>query len=159
MLYEVITIAVENKIHLCKQAGMLPQAYGAVYAASKKYYSAHKDIALYTSEDKPQNLGEWFFIMNISEESPWRRHILGEFEKSIDELGFSGIHMDTYGFPKTAYSKLNGKRKLEKLNEQFPSLINDTKKMLESKMNESALTFNAVITSYSIHYTKLYETG
>ena len=137
-------IAVENKIELCRKAGILPQAYGAVYAASKEYYSTHKDMALYTNDDRPQNLGDWFFIMNISEESPWREHILDEFRKTVTEMNFAGIHMDTYGFPKMAYSKLNEHRKLEKLNEQFPSLINETKKILDKETDENALTFNAV---------------
>lgn len=137
-------IAVDNKIKLCKEAGILSQAYGAIYATSKEYYNTHKEFALYTNDDKPQNLGEWFFIMNISEESPWREHILSEFRKSVSEMDFAGIHMDTYGFPKMAYSKLNGHKKLEKLNEQFPSLINDTKKILNEEKDESALTFNAV---------------
>ena len=141
---ELSKIAVENKIKLCKEARILPQAYGAIYASSKEYYSSHKDVALYTNDDKPQNLGDWFFIMNISSESPWREHILNEFKKSITDMGFEGIHMDTYGFPKMAYSKLDGNKKLEKLNEQFPSLINDTKKMLSQEKDESALTFNAV---------------
>lgn len=137
-------IAVENKIGLCKEAGILPQAYGAIYASSKEFYETHKDMALYTNDGRPQNLGKWFFIMNISKESPWRNHILGEFKKAVSDMGFEGIHMDTYGFPKMAYSKLNGRKKLEKLNEQFPSLINDTKMILTEEKIETALTFNAV---------------
>ena len=43
--------------------------------------------------------------------------------KKAWSLGFDGIHMDAYGFPKTAVSRLNGEEKIERLDEDFPSLI------------------------------------
>lgn len=136
--------AIENKIDNCHLVGIKALAYGAIYATSKKFYEAHKDWALYTNNEIPQNLGNWFFIMNISQKSPWRQHIINEYVKAIKIFDFDGIHMDTYGFPKTAYSNLDGVRKLERLNEQFPSLIAETRKALVTVKKEACITFNSV---------------
>lgn len=136
--------AVVNKIESCKKVGMTTLAYGAVYASSKPFYESHPEWALYTNDDKPQNLGNWFYIMNISETSPWRKHIVNEFGKAISEMAFDGIHMDTYGFPKKAYSHLGGDRILEHLDEQFESLISDTREQLLKVTETPAITFNSV---------------
>lgn len=136
--------AVEHKISACHLRGIKTLGYGAIYAASKSFYEAHKSWALYTNSDQPQNLGDWFYIMNISEVSPWRSHIIQEFQKAIEVFDFDGIHMDTYGFPKTAYSKLDGVKKIEYLDKQFPSLIGETKQAINRSKDGASITFNAV---------------
>ncbi len=136
--------AVLNKIEACKRVGMKSLAYGAIYASSKEFYESHKEWALYTNDGRPQNLGNWFYIMNISETSPWRRHILHEFVEAIRVMDFDGIHMDTYGFPKKAYSYLGKKRHLEHLDNQFSSLVSDTRRQLLELKEDPAITFNAV---------------
>jgi len=136
--------AISSKIKGCRNAGMKTLAYGAIYAASKTFYEEHKEWALYTNDGRPQNLGNWFYIMNIAQACPWRGHIIGEFKKALDVMGFDGIHMDTYGFPKIAYSNLNNVRKIEHLNEQFEGLIEDTKEALATNSDEPCITFNSV---------------
>lgn len=137
--------AVKNKVKLCHKYGMKALAYGAVYAASREFYEKYKDLALYDNTGNVQNLGDnWLFIMNTSPESPWVQHIISEFKKAVELFDFDGIHMDTYGFPKTAYSMLNGQKKLERLDEHFPVLINNTRKQLETVKDDIGLIFNAV---------------
>lgn len=136
--------AVRNKLELCHKYGMKAFAYGAVYAASKKFYEAHKDWALYDNSGNVQSLGNWLIIMNIAPESPWTKHIIHEFAKAIGILGFDGIHMDTYGFPKTAFSIHNGERKLERLDKGLPLFINYARKELEKIKEEVGILFNAV---------------
>lgn len=137
-------IAVRDKIDLCHRHGMTALAYGAVYAASKEFYEQHTDWALYDNCGNVQSLGNWLIIMNISNESPWSRHIVGQFSKAIQVLGFDGIHMDTYGFPKTAYSMLDGKKNFEKLHDDIPNLINLARSELEKYKEDVGLSFNAV---------------
>lgn len=136
--------AVSSKIDSCRRSGMKTLAYGAIYAASKPFYETHKEWALYTNDQRPQNLGNWFYIMNISKDSPWRNHIICEFKKAITEMDFDGIHMDTYGFPKIAYSNLDGQRKLERLNEQFEGFVYDTRTELQKVVQNPCITFNSV---------------
>lgn len=59
-------------------------------------------------------------------------------------MGFDGIHMDTYGFPKTAYSHLNIQPELIRLDEEFPSLIEQTRKELSADGKDPYLIFNNV---------------
>lgn len=137
-------IAVRNKIKKCHQYGMKALAYGAVYSACNEFYESHRDWALYKNNGFVQSIGDWLYIMNPSPESPWTEHITGEFRKAVEKLGFDGVHMDTYGFPKSAYSALNGERKLVRLEEYYPALICKTRKKLESVKEDIGIIFNAV---------------
>nr|WP_232243252.1 glycoside hydrolase family 66 protein [Paenibacillus sp. GSMTC-2017] len=135
---------VEEKIKLCHHYGMKAVAYGAVYAASKEFADRHPDWRLYTSSGDPFDFIGIFNIMNISADSPWHHHIVAEYRKAVTELDFDGIHMDTYGFPKTGWSRRNGKPRLERLEDQFPVLIESTREALASVKDDSCLIFNNV---------------
>lgn len=135
---------VKEKIALCRMYGMKAIAYGAVYAASREFYEAHKEWALYDSSDKVLELIGLFYIMNIAVDSPWHNHILEQYERAVELVDFDGIHMDTYGFPKTAISRLNGTKRVEVLKEQFPVLINHARERLERLKGDVGLIFNNV---------------
>ncbi|MEK3883355.1 glycoside hydrolase family 66 protein [Paenibacillus sp. PL2-23] len=135
---------VEEKIALCHAHGMKAVAYGAVYAASKAFAEQHPDWRLYTGAGEPYDFIGIFNIMNISPASPWHGHIVAEYGKAVEQLGFDGIHMDTYGFPKTAWSRLEGVPRLERLEEQFPALIESTREALSELKDDVCLIFNNV---------------
>ncbi|GKU76488.1 glycoside hydrolase family 66 protein [Paenibacillus sp. L3-i20] len=135
---------VEEKIRLCHRYGMKAVAYGAVYAASKAFADNNPAWRLYTSSGEPYDFIGIFSIMNISSDSPWHRHIVDEYQKAVTLLDFDGIHMDTYGFPKTGWSRLNGKSRLERLGEQFPELIESTRDALSIAKDDICLIFNNV---------------
>ena len=118
---EVDLEIVKKKINTCRNYGMKSIGYGAIYAASKSYYEANQESALYTSAGEPLVFIDIFYIMNVSGDCKWRSHIIEEYAKAVSIVGFDGIHMDTYGFPKTAYSYQ--KNRLIKLAEEYPSLI------------------------------------
>lgn len=134
---------VKQKIEMCHNYGIKAIAYGAIYAASKEFYGAHKELALYNSDDKPYDFINIFYIMNISKDSPWQSHIIEEYAKAI-AIGFDGIHMDTYGFPKTAVSKMKNMDRLEYLEEEFPNLIDHAKNVLTKNKKDVSLIFNNV---------------
>ncbi|MFC5468957.1 glycoside hydrolase family 66 protein [Cohnella suwonensis] len=140
---QVSLSAIGNKIELCRRYGMKAIAYGAIYAASKGFAEKYPDWGLYTSAGDPFDFIGIFRIMNIEPDSPWHAHIIEQYAKSV-ELGFDGIHLDTYGFPKTAWSRLNGERKLIKLEEHFPALIDNTRAKLSKLRDEVCLIFNNV---------------
>jgi len=52
--------------------------------------------------------------------------------------------MDTYGYPKSGFSKLEGELQLERLDEQFPVLINHTREELSKSKKDVTLIFNNV---------------
>lgn len=137
--------AVGNKLEVCHKYGMKALAYGAVYGASYDFYKTHEEWALLNNDGKTIGLGgNWLIIMNTSPDSPWSEHIVNEYKKAVEEIGFDGIQLDTYGYPKKAYSTVNGQLKLERLDTHFPGLINTTREVLEKSGKDVGLIFNAV---------------
>lgn len=133
--------AVKKKIEACHRYGIKAIGYGAVYAASREFYDKHREWGLYTSAGDPLVFIDTFYLMNVAKQSPWRTHMIEQYARAVSEVGFDGIHMDTYGFPKTAYSYQ--RQQLIRLEEEYPSLIDDTKKRLE-EIKETYLIFNNV---------------
>lgn len=139
---EVDLETVKKKIQACKSYGMKSIGYGAIYAASIEFFEQHKEWAFYTSANDPLVFIDIFYIMNMAKNSPWRKHIIEEYAKAIEDVGFDGIHMDTYGFPKSAYSYKQ--EELVRLEEEFSSLIEDSKERLNQITKDNHLIFNNV---------------
>lgn len=135
---------VRSKIKSAAGYGMKTMAYGAVYAASREFYESHKDWAFYNGNQEVFRFIDVFYIMNVEKESPWRNHLIHQYKDAIMKAGFSGIHMDTYGFPKRAYSHLQEQPRLVRLDQEFCGLIDDTRKGLEEAADDPCLVFNNV---------------
>ena len=148
---EISANTIRKKIVDAKSLGMHPIAYGAVYAASMNFFAKHPKWAFYNSCGDPFVFIDIFYIMNIIESSPWRAHLLKEYQKAISIMGFEGIHMDTYGFPKTAYSHLNKKPELVRLENSLPTLIDEISEELICE-NKPYLIFNNV-GAWPVHKT------
>ncbi|SKA93047.1 dextranase [Caloramator quimbayensis] len=134
---------VKEKMNISHKYGMKNLAYGAVYAAGPEFYNKNKDMALYDNTGKPIGFDGFLYVMDISKYNPWRRHIINEFKKAI-EIGFDGIHMDQYGFPKEAVSIIEDKKTIRSLREDFPDFINDVKKSLKNSFGDVIVAFNSV---------------
>lgn len=134
--------AVRNKIDLCHQYGMKAVAYGAIYASSIEFFKKHEEWGFYNQKQEAIDFANLFYIMDISENSPWVEHIKGEYKKAITVLDFDGIHMDTYGFPKMAFSHEDSQ--VRKLNELYPKFIDAVYDDLIDEKDEVSLFFNAV---------------
>ena len=135
---------VKNKIRRGQEKGMLAMAYGAVYAASRPFFERHRDWAFYNSQQEPFVFIDTFYLMNMQRGSPWREHLIGQYREAMESMGFDGIHMDTYGFPKTAYSHLNGQPEPVRLDREFPSLIEQVRQELTAVDKTPYLIFNNV---------------
>jgi dextranase len=136
--------AVTGKIELCHQHGMSTMAYGAIYAASKEFYDQHPTWGLNDSGGTPITFIDIFYIMNVAESSPWHQHIIDEYKKTISQLGFDGIHMDTYGFPKKGYDNDVKSGEVIEMDQAFPVLINNTKEQLSKIKEDVNIIFNNV---------------
>lgn len=132
---------VKNKIKACREHGIRPFAYGAVYAATKETYKKHPDWAFQLKNGEPFIFANWMIFMDTSADTPWCQHIIGEYTKSVAMLGFQGIHMDTYGFPKYAW---NNKKKRVSLAETFTGMISKAKAAVNAVDDRAGVIFNAV---------------
>ncbi|MHB8296191.1 MAG: glycoside hydrolase family 66 protein [Acidimicrobiales bacterium] len=81
--------------------GAVAQAYAPVYASDREFAAAHASWRLYRSDGAPQRLGELLEIMG-PEDVGWQRHWLGAYGGACDALGFTGLHLDSYGYPRSA---------------------------------------------------------
>jgi len=132
---------IRNKINLCKQHGIRPFAYGAVYSASKEAYAKHPSWALYKKDKEVLSFADWLVFMDTSNDAPWCNYIIEQYADSVKRLGFQGIHMDTYGFPKYVY---NDKQERISLAETFPGMIKLAKQAVKEIDDKAGVIFNAV---------------
>lgn len=137
---EVAPGVVARRVQQCKQLGMAPIAYGAVYGPEPEFILERPDWLLYDSAGKPLNLIELFYITDLRP-GGWREHIMQEFEAAVHSVGFEGIHMDQYGFPKLAYDAAGV---LVNPSEDFPSMIDEAARRVKGVNPEAGVIFNAV---------------
>ena len=130
---------IRQKIAACHAHGMLAMAYGAVYAASRTFWEAHREWGLYAGVGRPMVFIDTFYYMDL--ESPWREHLLGQYVEAVERVGFDGVHMDTYGEPKRALSVMGEPRALE---HSLATLIADADTALRRAGHIPHLIFNNV---------------
>lgn len=134
------TRTIHSRIIQAASHGMKSIAYGAIYGAGNDFAHEHQGWRLYDLNHQPIRFFDFLSIMNVNPSCGWHDYIINEYRQAV-EFGFDGIHMDTYGFPKTAYSNegiaLN-------LPEDFGQLIDDTKTSLTNINPSSQLIFNCV---------------
>lgn len=116
-------------------------AYGAVYGAEPEFADAHPALVLLDEQGQRVSLAELFYIMNIAPGSPWVPLIVAEFARAVRELEFDGIHLDQYGFPKTART---ADGELVDLSEHFPPLIDAARAAVVAERPDAGVIFNAV---------------
>jgi dextranase len=142
---------VREKIAGLRKHGIASMAYAAIYASLRDYLEKHPEQGLYRNDGEPYSLGNFFYIMDISADSEWTEHIIREFMKVID-LGFDGLHLDQYGFPKKAIRKVSGHEEVISLKDMYPAFINRTRQAVAQKSSEIGLIFNNV-SNYPVHTT------
>lgn len=132
--------SIRRQIGRCREYGIRPFAYGAIYAATKDCFQKHPGWGMYTMDGQPMVFADWLHFMNISEACGWTEHLLAEYEKAI-QFGFSGIHMDTYGFPKLVW---DAEGQSVALAQEFPKLIDRAAAQASKAEAEAGVIFNAV---------------
>lgn len=131
---------IRKKIAVCRDFGIRPFAYGAVYAAGEETFQSHPEWAMYTMDHQPMKFADWLYFMNVSEGCGWTDHLLEQYRNAL-RFGFEGIHMDTYGFPKAVW---NSEGKAVDLSNEFPKLIDRMAQMAQKENERNGVIFNAV---------------
>lgn len=131
---------VAERVRQCAEYGMAPIAYGAVYGPEPEFILNKPEWLLYDSAGAPLHLIELFYITDLRP-GGWREHILNEFERTVSEVGFEGIHMDQYGFPKLAYDAGGS---LVDPSREFPGLIDEAAERVKAVNPTAGVIFNAV---------------
>jgi dextranase len=96
-------VELEKLIQGIREIGAVAQAYAPVCAADRSLAEEHPPWRLYRSDGAPQSLGDLLQILDPGNVE-WQHHWLDQYGGAIDELGFNGLHLDTYGYPRMALS-------------------------------------------------------
>lgn len=131
---------ISKKLDACRRCGIRPFAYGAVYAATETTFRAHPEWGMYTMDGRAMTFADWLYFMNIAQDCGWAEHIVDEYRKAI-QFGFSGIHMDTYGFPKHVWAHDGSTVDLA---QEFPHLIDRAAQAVRTEDSDGGVIFNAV---------------
>lgn len=94
---------VEELIAAAHQRRMAAMPYTAVYGASLDFHQDHLDWGLFDAEGQPETFFDFLAIMDPRPDSPWSRHLLGQYQQVLEHTAFDGIHIDQYGDPKTGF--------------------------------------------------------
>ena len=140
---KLYTEVITSRMQALRQIQSASIGYAAVYASLTEYAQAHPEQGIYDNQGVQYSLIDRFFLMDISEGSLWREHILAEFERVV-QFGFDGLHLDQYGFPKSAQRR-NGTTMW--MDDAYLSFIGACREALG---DQTGLIFNAV-SSYPIH--------
>lgn len=132
---------VAARVRACQDKGMAALAYGAVYGAEPEFTRERPDWVLKDASGQDLSLIDLFTINDLREGAPWREHILQEFETAVTEVGFDGIHMDQYGFPKWSYDAAGQPVDLAA---SFPGLVDEAARRLAARREGAAVLFNNV---------------
>lgn len=135
---------VRRKVALAHERGMAALAYGALYGAEAEFSLAHPDWLLYDGRYEPLALADIFFLQDFGPRSPWREWIIGQYEQAVDVLGFDGIHIDQYGYPKCALSRLSGAWQAFDVGAAFPGFVEEAAGRVLERRPDGGSIFNCV---------------
>lgn len=93
--------SVRELVSAVTRVGAGALGYAAVYAVGPDEWDRWKHDALLTASGKPYGLGDFLFVLDPS--SPdWLESFTGQLEAAAESVGFTGFHLDQYGYPKRA---------------------------------------------------------
>ena len=116
-------------------------AYAAVYASEPEFFRNHKKWGLYRPDGSSYMLGKLFHLMNLAPESPWVRHMLGDFARTLRAVPFDGFHLDQYGFPRVAYDISERQRDLGR---DFATFVDAAASVTSRQSADAGNIFNLV---------------
>lgn len=87
-----------------RDAGAVAHAYAPIYAVGHAYANAHPDQLMYDDEGTAILFMDQIVLANPANEA-WQRHFAASYGDASDRIGFHGYHVDSYGYPRLAYTR------------------------------------------------------
>ncbi len=128
--------SVQRKVRLTQEFGMKALAYAAIYAVSPDFFAERPGEGFYRSDGAPFMLGDFLNITNIAHPA-WRERLLAQCRRAVNEVGFDGIHLDQYGYPRIGYAANGTRVDVEK---ELPAFLS----AVRAAVNGAPTVFNAV---------------
>jgi dextranase len=128
--------ALRQLIDGIRESGAVAQAYAPVCAADEAFALKHASWLLRRNDGAPESLGTLLQIMDPANEA-WQAHWIDAYGRALDALGFNGLHLDTYGYPRAA---LDGAGHTASIAEGYDSFV----RAVRAARPNDVLSFNQV---------------
>jgi dextranase len=118
----ITTAALEELIEGIKARGTVAQAYAPVVAADEELAQAHNEWRLFRNDQNPQSLGDLLQIMDPGN-AQWQKYWVQSYGHAANVLGFNGLHLDTYGYPRSGFDLQGNAVDVEAGYESFVAMV------------------------------------
>jgi dextranase len=116
--------------------GAVAQAYAPICAAEAGFAATHRDWLLFRNDGTPEHLGDLLQIMDPAS-SGWQDHWLAAYREATEAIGFDGLHLDTYGYPRRPFDSVGKPLSME---HAYGSFVEQVRAALPS----ATVSFNQV---------------
>ncbi len=91
----------EKLANALRAMGAVPHAYAPIYAVGLDYAAAHPEQLLYDDEGAAIRFLDQIVIAHPGDPQ-WQEQFARAYGEALDGLGMTGLHVDTYGYPRVA---------------------------------------------------------
>jgi dextranase len=85
-----------------RENGAVAHAYAPIYAVGNEFATEHPEMLMYQSDGSAIRFLDQIVLANPADTS-WQRHFGETYGAAMDAIGFDGLHVDTYGYPRLAF--------------------------------------------------------
>ncbi len=119
-----------------RETGAVAQAYAPVCASDGSFASDHTSWLLRRNDGAPESLGTLLQIMDPGNVE-WQAHWTDVYGGALDAIGFDGLHLDTYGYPRMP---LNTNGSVVEISEGYASFV----RAVRAARPDDVISFNQV---------------
>ncbi|HWD95632.1 MAG TPA: glycoside hydrolase family 66 protein [Acidimicrobiales bacterium] len=85
-----------------QRLGAVAHAYAPIYAVGNAFAEEHPEMLLYQDDGVAIRFLDQIVLANPGNES-WQQHFAESYGSAMDAIGFNGLHVDTYGYPRVSH--------------------------------------------------------
>jgi dextranase len=82
--------------------GAVAHAYAPIYAVGNEFAAIHPEMLMYQADGSVIRFLDQIVLANPGNDA-WQRHFVESYGAAMDAIGFDGLHIDTYGYPRLAF--------------------------------------------------------
>ena len=81
----------------------LSMGYAAVYAVGGVDWDTWEQAGLFKADGEPHRFTDDLLLVVDPSNEQWMKHFTGDLTQSMEQVGFDGFHLESYGWPKRAF--------------------------------------------------------
>lgn len=109
-----------------RSMGAVTHAYAPIYAVGNDFASANPETLLYEDNGEAIRFLDQIVIANPGNVQ-WQQHFVAAYGGAMDVVGFDGLHVDTYGYPRLAFDSHGASVDMRLAYESFLTYLRDAR--------------------------------